>query len=355
MEGLSMVIPAPDKILFIRLKAIGDVVLCTPLIRALRAAYPKAQIDFLADSTPAVLLQNNPRLTKVLAAPAKGAPLSAQWKFIKQLRQTHYDLVFDLFGNPRSAWMALLSGAPARAGYAYRGRKWAYTHPVPLNRVRKYQVEVNLDVLRYLGIPDAGIDTEIFLTDEEKKEGKRLLRSLGLDEAKNARIGLNPTGTWSAKRWPAALWRELILKTQQQLGVKPLLLTGPGDEALLSEIIQGLEDKVIVAPATHLRQLGGILSGLDLLVGNDGAPQHMAQALGVKSLTLFGPTWGISWNKPGDPRHRFLQDAPDCGPCDKTLCPNPQQAPAGSNGYQECLTRITPSKVLNQMKELLIP
>lgn len=349
-----MLSTAPEKILFIRLKAIGDVVLCTPLIRALRAAYPKAQIDFLADPIPAQLLQNNPRLTRVLTAPAKGVSLFAQWEFIKQLRQTRYDLVFDLFGNPRSAWIALLSGAPTRAGYAYRGRKWAYTHPVPMNRIRKYQVEVNLDVIRHLGIPGAGIDTEIFLTDGERKAAKNLLRTIGLGDAKKTKIGFNPTGTWSAKRWPAVLWRELILKTWRQLEVKPLLLTGPGDESLLAEIIQGLEDKVIPAPATGLRQLAGIISSLDLLVGNDGAPQHMAQALGVKSLTLFGPTWGISWNKPGDPRHRFLQDAPECGPCDKTICPNPREPLSGANGYQECLTRINPSKVLNQIKELLI-
>jgi heptosyltransferase-3 len=352
---MTMLSFTPGKILFIRLKAIGDVVLCTPLIRALRAAYPGARIDFLADAAPAKLLQNNPRLTRILTAPAKGSSPWGQWGFIRQLRQTHYDLVFDLFGNPRSAWMALLSGAPARAGYAYRGRKWAYTHPVPMNQVRKYQVEVNLDVLRHLGIPDAGIDTEIFLTEDEKKQGKDVLQSLGMATKKEARLGFNPTGTWSAKRWPVVLWRELILRTGQELGVKPLLLTGPGDESLLSEIIQGLEEKVIMAPATNLRQLAGILSALDLLVGNDGAPQHMAQALGVKSLTLFGPTWGISWNKPGDSRHRFLQDAPDCGPCDKTLCPNPREPLMGANGYQECLTRITPSKVLSQIKELLNP
>jgi ADP-heptose:LPS heptosyltransferase len=343
----------PEKILFIRLKAIGDVVLCTPLIRALRKAYPKARIDFLADPFPARLVQNNPRLDRVLTAPIRSDSWGAKWDFIKRLRQTHYDLVFDLFGNPRSAWMALLSGAPVRAGYAYRGRKWAYTHRVPMNRERKYQVEVNLDVLRYLGISDDGIDTEIFLTEDEKRQGQSLLQSFGWAEGGRARVGFNPTGTWSAKRWPTALWRDLISMTSDRMGIKPLLLTGPGDAGLLAEIIRGLEQKVLVAPATDLRQLAGMIAGLDLLVGNDGAPQHIAQALGVKSLTLFGPTWGISWNKPGDARHRFLQDAPDCGPCDQTLCPNPKQPPAGANGYQECLIRITPTKALNQIKEFL--
>jgi ADP-heptose:LPS heptosyltransferase len=340
---------APGKILFIRLKAIGDVVLCTPLIRALRKAYPEARLDFLADPAPSQLLAHNPHLNQILTPPGKGAPWPDHWRFLKALRQTRYDLVLDLFGNPRSAWMALLSGAAQRAGYAYRVRKWAYTHPVPMNRIRKYQVEVNLDVLRFLGIGDDGSATEIFLTESERAQGRSLLPPRS---GAGVRVGLNPTGTWSAKRWPPAYWRELITALTARGGVKPVLLTGPGDGELLAEITRGLEDKAAVLPPTSLRQLAGVIGELDLLIGNDGAPQHIAQALGVKSLTLFGPTWGVSWNKPGDSRHRFLQDPPPCGPCDKTLCPNPKEPRSGEPSYQECLTRITPAQVLRAIEEM---
>ncbi|HVM32076.1 MAG TPA: glycosyltransferase family 9 protein [bacterium] len=344
--------PSPDKILFIRLKAIGDVVLCTPLIRALRRAYPKAQIDFLADAFPARLLGHNPYLNRVLTAPPKGSSWKTQWDFFKALRRNRYDLVFDLFGNPRSAWMALLSGAPARVGYAYRGRRWAYSHPVPMNRVRKYQVEVNLDVLRHWGIEADGARTEIFLTEDERREGESTLGLLGLPKNGAPRVGLNPTGTWSAKRWPRAYWRDLISLLNGK-GIRPILLTGPSDGEELAAIRRGLEEQSLAAPETDLRQLAGIIQGLDLLIGNDGAPQHIAQALDVRSLTLFGPTWGISWNKPEDPRHLFLQDAPPCGPCDKTLCPNPREPLAGHPAYQECLTRLTPEKVARSAAALL--
>lgn len=347
-----MPIQAPNRILFIRLKAIGDVVLCTPLVRALRKAYPAARLDLLTDAAPASLLKHNPHLTTLLTAPPKGASLGGQWRFLKGLRQNRYDLVFDLFGNPRSAWMTFLSGAPARAGYAYRGRKWAYTHRVPMNRTRKYQVEVNLDVLRYLGIPDDGIGTEIFLTDGEKAWGESCLDGLGLQKGGGPRVGLNPTGTWSAKRWPAASWRELA-QALSQTGIRPLLLTGPGDGALADEVTRGLGERVALAPPTDLRQSASLIAGLDLLIGNDGAPQHIAQALGTRSLTLFGPTWGISWNKPGDPRHRLMQDPPPCGPCDRTLCPNPPHPASGVPSYLECLTRLTPEKVLEAARPLL--
>ncbi|MGH7739338.1 MAG: glycosyltransferase family 9 protein, partial [bacterium] len=324
-----MISPEPERILFIRLKAIGDVVLCTPLVRALRKAYPRAQIDFLADSAPAQLIQKNPHLTQVLTAPARGSAFSVYWDFLKKLRAAHYDLVFDLFGNPRSAWITRWTGARTRAGYAYRVRKWAYTHPVPMNRQRKYQVDVNLGVLSHLGIPDDGIHTEIILDEAEKNQGEALFEGWGLGKGKGLRVGLNPTGTWSAKRWPIQYWRDLILLLAETSVEKPILLTGPGDAEILGTLTRGLEAKIRMAPPTNLRQLAGVIGRLDLIIGNDGAPQHIAQALGVKSLTLFGPTWGVSWNKPDDPRHLFLQDAPPCGPCDQTVCPNSKEQVQG--------------------------
>jgi len=352
MVGLDLPF-VPKRILLIRLKAIGDVLLCTPLIRALRKKYPAAQIDFAADPVPSLLLQHNSRLNHVLVFPKKGSSFFDQVKFIRQIRQTRYDLVLDLFGNPRSAWMTLFSGAPLRAGYAYRGRKWVYNYRVPLNKIRKYQVEVNLDVLRYVGIPDDGLETELYLSESEKNWGLETLRSLGLGHSKEMKIGLNPTGTWSAKRWLMPHWRELILLLNAKWKVKPLLFWGPGDEAMVEAIRGGLEDQVQLCPETDLRQSAALISGLDLLIGNDGAPQHMAQALGTPSLTIFGPTWGLSWTKPSDPRHQFLQHFLDCGPCDQTLCPLPERSEPGQHTYQECLALITPAQVLEKAHSML--
>ena len=92
---------------------------------------------------------------------------------------------------------------------------------------------------------------------------------------------------------------------------------------------------------------------MDLLIGNDGTPQHMAQARGVKSLTLCGPHWGLSWTKPQDPRHRYLQHFLDCGPCDLNLCPFPNREGAAPHVHQECLLKITPPMVLQTAREML--
>jgi len=325
----------PRKILLIRLRAIGDVVLTTPLIRALKRQYPQAQLHVLTDALPGTLLAGNPHVDKFLQAPPRGSSLGAQLSQFRDLRREGYDLVFDLFGNPRSAWMTLATGAKTRVGYAHRFRKVAYTHPVPKNQVRKYQVDVNLDVLRHVGIPDDGLQTELFLTDAEKTWSHTALWDLESKRSK-LKIGLNPTGSWSAKRWPLVHWTELTERLAGK-GIRPLVFWSPGDPEGVKPWASALGDKVVLAPPTDLRQMEALTSGLDCLVGNDGAPQHIAQALGVKTLTLFGPTWGLSWNPPSDSRFGFLQTFPSCGPCDRTLCLNRED---GKPGYLDCLNNI---------------
>jgi len=342
----------PKRILLIRLKGIGDVILSTPLFRALRKKFPEAEIHLLTRSFCEPVVRHNPYLNKVIVHPEKSASLMEMFRFIGGLRANHYDWVVDLAAEPRSAWLTLFTGAPLRAGYAFHIRKWAFNHRIPKNKVRKYQGEVNLDIIRALGVPDEGNQTEIFLGPEDKKWADEFFTRPEIKSLK-AKIGINPTGTWSSKRWPASHWRELIQQIHKTLGVRPILLGGPGDEGLIQEIRTGLEDMTLVKPETSLLQATAFVSHLDLLIGNDGTPQHLAQAFGVKSLTLCGPHWGMSWTKPGDRRHRYLQHFLDCGPCDLNVCFFPKEKGTAAHVHQECLVKITPERVLDVAREML--
>ncbi len=342
----------PQRILLIRFKGIGDVILSTPLFRAIRKQFPAAEIHLLTRPFCEPVVRHNPYLNKIILQPEKTASLREQIRFVQGLRSAHYDWVLDLAAEPRSAWLTLATGAALRAGYAFRVRKWAFNHPIPKNKIRKYQAEVNLDIIRALGVPDQGNQTEIYLSPEEKNWVELLFARPEMKDMKY-RIGLNPTGTWSSKRWPTAHWRELIERIHERFGVKPILLGGPGDETLIGEIRMGLEEKTLIKPETSLLQAGAFVSKLDLLVGNDGTPQHLAQAFGVRSLTLCGPHWGMSWTKPGDKRFRYLQYFLDCGPCDLNVCPFPKEAGTAAHVHQECLLKITPQRVLETAAEML--
>jgi len=344
----------PKRILLIRLKGIGDVILSTPLFRALKKKFPSAQIDLVTRSFCEPVVRHNPYLNRVILYPEKTESLGVLIQFVNRLRGEKYDWVIDLAAEPRSAWLTFLTGAPMKAGYAFRFREWAFNQRIPKNKIRRYQGEVNLDIIRALGVPDQGNQTEIILDQDDKEWAARYFAKKEITEL-HYKVGLNPTGTWSSKRWPVAYWRELIGLICSQLAVKPILLGGPADQELIRQINAGLEQKTYVMPDTTLSQAASFVSHLDLLVGNDGTPQHLAQAFGVKSLTLCGPHWGMSWVKPGDVRHRFLQHFLDCGPCDLNVCPFPEKASDGGHVHQECLLKITPATVFSVLKEMLQP
>lgn len=351
---MTPVSPAtPQRILLVRLKGIGDVLLSTPLLRALRKSFPKAEIHFLTKPLCAPILAHNPFVDKLWIYPPQEASVFEVLSFIGILRSARFDWVLDLAAEPRSAWLTFFTGAPLRAGYAFRVRKWAFNRPIPKNQVRKYQAEVNLDILRNLGVADDGNQTEIYLQAHETKWATEAWAKLEKEKALKWKIGLNPTGTWSSKRWPVEHWRSLAMKLHDQMGVKPVLCGGPADVEILKEIQLGIEDKVLVKPDTNLRQAAAFISKMDLLIGNDGTPQHLAQALGVKSLTLCGPHWGVSWTKPSDHRHRFLQHFLDCGPCDLNVCPFPKEKGSAAHVHRECLLKITPEMVFESAREMI--
>jgi heptosyltransferase III len=343
---------SPKRILLIRLKGIGDVILSTPVVRALRKAFPEAEIHFLTRSFCAPILAHNPHVNKVVVHPEKGATLFEILRFIGTLRNARYDWVVDLAAEPRSAWLTFFSGAPLRAGFAFHGRKWAFNRKIPKNKERKYQVEVNLDIIRALGIPDDGLQTDIFLVPWEKQWAEKAWNELGQKGKLKWKVGLNPTGMWSSKRWPADHWRRLAILIHDRWGVTPVLFGGPEDKEILEEVRWGIEDKVLVKPAGGLLESTAFVSQMDILIGNDGTPQHLAQAFGVKSLTLCGPHWGMSWTKP-DRRHRYLQHILDCGPCDLNVCPFPRQEGKATHVHQECLLKITPQKVFESAQEMM--
>lgn len=343
---------SPNRILLIRLKGIGDVILSTPVTRALRKAFPKAEIHFLTRSFCAPILRHNPTVDRVWVLPEKKAPFSETIRLLQEIRAAKFDWAVDLAAEPRSAWLTLATAAPLRAGYAFRVRKWAFNHVVPKNKVRKYQAEVNLDIIRALGVESDGHQTEIFLGRDDEDWADKEFEKPEMSGLK-WKIGLNPTGTWSSKRWPIDHWRRLALLIHDRWGVKPIFMGGPGDEDKLQEVRWGIEDKVLEKPPTSLLQAAAYISKLDIVIGNDGTPQHLAQALGTKSLTLCGPHWGIGWTKPSDPRHRFLQYFLDCGPCDKNVCPFSKVEGKDPHIHQECLVKITPAAVFTASGEML--
>src|SRR6266511_1978191 len=142
------------KILLIRLRLIGDVVLTTPAVRAIRQAFPDAQLTYVVERYAAPVVQHNPHLDRVLLIPpATGWPRLVQdFTLAQQIRHERFDMVVDFHGGPRASWLAWASGAPVRIGYAVKGRSWMYTTVVPRPRELRprHSVENQWDLLPWI-------------------------------------------------------------------------------------------------------------------------------------------------------------------------------------------------------------
>jgi lipopolysaccharide heptosyltransferase II len=356
------------KILILRPRAIGDVILTTPFIRNVKREFPDAQIDYLVEPFVKPVLEGNPYITNIILLQRqkiKNEPENVKAiknklqnskssvkiidniKFYLKFFKNRYDLVFDLWGNLRTALISFLTGAKYRVGFTFRFRKYFYNIKVKPDICPKYNVHYHLDLLRAIGIEPDSEKTEFYISNSDEIFIKEFLKNSGITD-RDILIGLNPNGSWVTKRWfekKFAKLAELILK--EIADAKIIILWGPGELGIAQNIINAIsykKEKVILAPETNLKEMGALIKNLDLIVTNDGAASHIAVALDTKSLTIYGPTNPKSWSPSGNKRHLAL--APDvlCAPCDKTVCPF---------GTIECMNRIKEEDVFLKLKELL--
>ncbi|MFT5234073.1 MAG: ADP-heptose:LPS heptosyltransferase [Candidatus Krumholzibacteriia bacterium] len=312
------------RILLIRRKALGDALVTLPAVKAVAAAWPDAHIDLVIDRPFAKLVaQLLPEVSVV------SWPLPSGQSWIRRLRQGRYDLVVDWLGNPRTAMWTALTGAPVRVGYDLPRRRWAYNIKVPRNEnqgndVRAYAGEAFFDPLRQLGLePLPWTDGVAAIQDRQELALDDLRLELSnwmkrwLDR-EGVPVVVMMSATWTAKKWPAEKIQKL-LSLLPETGANPILVTGPGDEWLLKSLGLKPGDEN-VAPPTNLAELAVLMSHGHMFVGTDCGPRHLAAALGLATVTIFGPTDPGGWN-PATPRHVSVRHDVPCAPCNLTVCP----------------------------------
>lgn len=304
------------KILVIKLRAIGDVILATPVLENLRQAFPQAQIDFLTEKPCAPIVEGHPAIHEVLVLDRqqKGASRT----LIQQIRQRRYDAVFDLFGNPRSAVLTWLSGAPTRVGFRFRARKHAYNLKVEPRGDRVHEVEFNLDALRALQIPIVSRQLHVAVDAESESFAAQFWRENNLEG--RLVIGLNASGGWYTKRWPLENFAQLGGRLHRELNAMVLLLWGPGELEEVKTIAQMMQAPSLLAPPTDLKQLAALLSRLTLLVSNDSGPLHLAAAMDTQVIGIYGPTRPDLQGPWGDGHETVVKTSLPCLGCNGVTC-----------------------------------
>ena len=339
-----------NHILLTRLKYIGDIVLTTPLIHTLRDRFPDAYIAYLGDKNGVSLLEQNPYLDEIFSIDFSRNTILQQLGLFYQLNRKHFDLVIDLFCNPRSALLSFATRAPVRVGGNLPGRGKLYTIRIKDDGIPKSAVEFHYQSLKAAGIEPKYFAPEIFLTEDEKKESRRYLEWQGIDFSKPI-VALHPGGTWPAKLWPAERFADLtdllVAKTHAQI----VLTKGPRDGEAAGKVESAIVGGVLSLPVLPLRQLAAILSLCAACVANDSGPMHIAAAVGTPTIGLFGPGEENIWFPytpafpGGSPKHIALRKDVPCHPCHLNVCNRT------GNEYMECMKLLSVNEVFNAVKE----
>jgi ADP-heptose:LPS heptosyltransferase len=327
----------PRKILVIRRKALGDILVSLAVVRGLVERWPECAIDLVVDDVGLELVEELPELHRVLIYEARALRRANPWQrllrtgaWLRRLRREDYDCVIDLMGTPQTAIWAWSTGAPVRVGRARRGRGWAYTHRLPARGGTRFAGEVFQDSLRVLG--------------ENPPPWRPVAPFPGLrwKGASSGRILLNPSASWSAKAWPAEHFaRAGVLLVDA--GYDVAVAWGPGEEAPRDAILEAAGGRIDALPPTNLRELAGEICDSALVITTDSGPKHLAVAQGVPTLTLFGSTDPRGWQPPGT-MHRWLANPVECAPCNLRVCPVP--------GHP-CLDELSPRRVVREALSML--
>ena len=338
----------PDRILIIKLRAIGDVVLATPVIENLRRQYPESHIAFLTEEAAADIIKGNPFLDELIILERRKwqqmsfrASLKEQVRFYRSLRAKKFDLVFDLFGNPRSALLSVISGAPVRVGFGFRVRRYCYTQVIAPRGGEVHEVDFNLDALKALDIPIVSRQPRIEISQDITQNARRWISALGITNEKV--VGLNPGGGWKIKRWPPAYFGKLADELIKLYGVRVLLLWGPGEEKIVESVSQSMKAIAHRIPDASLKELGAYISCCHLMISNDSGPMHIAAALNVPIIGIFGPT-NPDLQGPFGIAHRVVrQESVPCLGCNRVTC----------KIGNICMTELDPAQILKQAEVFL--
>ena len=364
-----------SRILLIKLSAVGDVVHTIPVLNKLRARYPHAQIDWLVTPSIGEMLGHHPAITNVIpfqrAAPAGLSLIRPAANYVRlaaQLRAADYDLVIDMHGQVRTAFLAFATGAPVRIGFDRpRARVWettarqfsaqarkhawqgaregswlAYTHAIPVPTLDLHAVDRYLNVGPLLGLADGPADFSFPIPPEIESRVETLLDDHGIGAAKI--VVMAPGTVWETKQWRPEAFAE-VAHSLLQKGYAVTLVGSKRERAVCDTIASRAPGTINLAGATTLSELAALIRVAAICVTNDSGPMHLAVALDRPVVSVFGPTDPV-WIGPYRREGAVLQADLPCAPCFL------RQLSRCTHGHA-CMQNVAASAVIERVEHML--
>jgi lipopolysaccharide heptosyltransferase II len=309
------------KILIIRLRRIGDIIMTTPAVSALRKGFPDAFISYVVEEPYKNLVEGNPALDKIIVI-EKGQSKKDFIKLIHQIRKEKYDVVLDFHGGPRASMITLLSKARLKIGHRIRYRNFIYHIKIPRKPKTGYShsVENHLNFVKALGI---NVDTPplLYLPPAQKKEAEKVEKFLdenGLEGFKVITIHISAGNRF--RDWGVENWNQLIHLFSKNPRVKIVLIGANEDRIAEEKILKECKRTAhSLVGKLNLREVRELIDQSSLFVGPDSGPMHIAASTSTPIVALFGPTLPANF-APWQAIATLIEKKLDCRPCKQRNC-----------------------------------
>ena len=278
-------------ILICRLSAIGDCILTLPVLCALRAQFPEARLVWVAEPAGAILLSGHRCLDELIVIPKGILKSPHRWPSLRaQLRHQKFDVALDAQGLTKSAFIAWLSGAPQRIGFAApRGREFSrWLNRQLIKPTTEHIIDAHLQLLRPLGISAPAVEFQLPVSVVSEARVDELLAKLhlGCDF-----VLINSGAGWDSRLWPPQRFGKVAKLLGQRYQLPSLVVwAGPRERAWAETIVGNSGGHAVVAPETNLPELVSISRRARLFLGSDTGPLHIAGAVGTPCVSLHGTT-----------------------------------------------------------------
>jgi ADP-heptose:LPS heptosyltransferase len=328
-DSLLADLPERSRMLVIRLRSIGDIVLLTPALHLLKAWRPDLAISVLVETRFRELLEGNPDVDEILSPGEGPIKPAARLSAALALRRKEFAVCFNLHGGPTSRFLARICGARTKVGFEHFRSPHHYQILVPdarliLNQPALHTAEHQACAFFYLGLPRQEIPrARIFVSAEHKAWWKQRRARLGLAPDQEY-VMVHPTALYATKQWAAEKFAQLAVALEQEMGLKPVFSCGPGEGAVLDAIQNASGSAIRRLENSRLGQLAAAFTGARLFVGNDSGPAHMAAALSRPLVVIFGSSssaiWGPWPRQTSNPPAQVVQNFYECNPCPGDRC-----------------------------------
>jgi lipopolysaccharide heptosyltransferase III len=334
------------RVLVVRLRSIGDTVLATPCLYALKRFVPSAQVDIVLEDWVAPLLNGFEHVDNIITLQRKSATSRA--RVARQLRTNRYDVVYNLHGGTTATLLTRASGAKHRVGYADYQYSRLHQHQAPSaavlwDRAKTHSVEQQLSLLGWTGVPVTDRPaTRLAVTQESAEAVSARLRSTGLHE--DDFVLIHPTAAFDTKQWSTEKFARLVEMLAER-GLKSVVITSESEAAVAANLERETSVPFTIFTNLSLPEVTALAVRARLFVGNDSGIAHIAAAVATPAVVIFGSSNVDHWRPWATAPAEIVREELDCQPCHGYYCEKFAQP--------ECIQRVPVTKVFAAVDRVL--